>query len=93
METTTRQWVLDTVLQLSDRELERLRDYLEFLTWKSKQQKPQGNLIAKDIIKAMEQPPHVIHEDVEALLQAIDEGKQPMRFESPFGETNGQEQP
>jgi hypothetical protein len=92
MQTTTRQWVLDTVLQLSDRELEQLRDYLEFLTWKSKQQKPQGSLVAKDIIKAMEQPPHVTHEDVEALLQAIDEGKQPIRFESPFGETNGQEQ-
>ena len=93
MQTTTRQWVLDTVSQLPERELEQLRDYLEFLTWKSKQQKPEGNLIAKDIIKSMEQPPHVTHEDVEALLQAIDEGKQPIRFESPFDETNGQEQP
>ena len=92
MQTTTRQWVLDTVSQLPDREIERLKDYLEFLTWKLKQQKLRGTLIAKGIIEAMEQPPHVTHEDVEALLQAIDEGKQPIRFASPFGETNGQEQ-
>lgn len=93
MMTTTRQWVLDAVSQLPDREIEQLRDYLEFLTWKSKQQKPQGNLIAKGIIKAMEQPPHVTREDVEALLHAIDAGKQPIRFESLFEESTGQDQP
>ncbi|WP_089942789.1 hypothetical protein [Candidatus Entotheonella palauensis] len=75
MQTTTRQWILDTISQLPDREIEQLKDYLEFLTWKSKREKPQGNLIAKGIIDAMRQPPHVTHEDGEALMQAINEGK------------------
>ena len=35
------------------------------------------------IIKAMEKPPYVTHEDIESLLQIIKEAKQPTHFESP----------
>ena len=89
MQTTTREWVIDTVAKLPEKDVEQLKDYLEFLTWKSKQQKsgPQKtgkNPIAQRIIKAMEQPPYVTHEDVEELRQVIKEAKQPTRFESPF---------
>ena len=89
MQTTTREWVLDTVAKLPEKDIEQLKDYLEFLTWKSKQMKPEPkqtgkNLIAQRIIKAMEQPPHLTHEDVEALRQSIKEGKMPVKFDSPF---------
>lgn len=67
----------------------------EFPVEEAKQQKREPkqtgkNPIAQRIIKAMEQPPYVTHEDIEALLQVIKEAKQPTRFESPF-ETDGQE--
>jgi membrane protein involved in colicin uptake len=32
----------------------------------------------------MEQPPHLTHEDVEALRQSIEAGKLPVKFNSPF---------
>ena len=96
METATREWIHQTLDQLPDREAEQLKDYLEFLTWKAQQQKSEPkttgkNPMAQRIIKAMEQPPHVTHEDVEALRQVIKEAKQPTRFESPF-EPDGQEE-
>ena len=89
MPATTREWVLDTVAKLPEKDVEQLKDYLEFLTWKSKQMKPEPkqtgkNLIAQRIIKAMEQPPYVTHEDMEELRQVIKEAKQPTRFESLF---------
>ena len=94
MQTTTREWIHKTVDQLKDREAEQLKDYLEFLTWKSKQQeskeKPEKTQ-AQRIIEVMEKPPHLTHEDVEALRQAIEEGKMPVKYDSPFeqGEPEG----
>jgi hypothetical protein len=32
----------------------------------------------------MSQPPHLAQEDVAELLQEIDQGKQPVRFDSPL---------
>jgi hypothetical protein len=32
----------------------------------------------------MEKPPHLTHEDVDALRQSIEEGKMPIKFDSPF---------
>jgi len=94
MPTTTREWIHKTVDKLKDREAEQLKDYLEFLAWKSKQQKsePQKtrkNPIAQKIVEAMKEPPHLIEDDIQALLQVIDEGKQPIRFESPFDGIDG----
>lgn len=89
MEAMTKQRVLKTLEQLPEKETEQLITYLDFLAWKSKQQKPEPkqtgkNPIAQRIIKAMKEPPHLTEEDAQALLKAIDEGKQPIRFESPF---------
>ena len=62
-----------------------MKDYLEFLVWKDKNRnQPAKNPVARKIIKAMKEPPHLAEEDVSALLQVIDEGKQPTRFESPL---------
>lgn len=54
-------------------------------TKKEKKSSPeQKNPTAQRIIKAMEKPPYVTQEDIEALLQVIKESKQPTHFESPF---------
>lgn len=77
MSITTKEWIHKTVDQLKDRETEQLKDYLEFLTWKSKQQKPEPkqtgkNPIAQRIIKAMKEPPHLTEEDaVDAVPKLI----------------------
>ena len=42
------------------------------------------NPIAQRLITAMEKPPHLTDEDVEALNQSIKEGKLPIKFDSPF---------
>ena len=42
------------------------------------------NPAAQRLIKAMEKPPHLTHEDVEALNQSIKEGKIPIKFDSIF---------
>ena len=42
------------------------------------------NPIAQRLIKAMEKPPHLTYEDVEALRQSIAEGKIRIKFDSLF---------
>jgi hypothetical protein len=50
-----------------------------------KQESTTGeNPTAQRLIKAMEKPPHLTHEDIEALHQSIEEGKTPIKFNSPF---------
>ena len=62
--------------------------FQQFRAWTASDQK-QGpatrkNPAAQRLIKAMEKPPHLTHEDVEALRQSIKEGKIPIKFDSPF---------
>ena len=96
MQSTTREWIVQTVSQLPEKYAEQLKDYLEFLTWKSKQQKSEPkttgkNPIALRVIEAIEKSNEVTMEDAEALLQSIKEGEIPMRFDSPFKESDGLE--
>ena len=42
------------------------------------------NPAAQRLIKAMEKPPHLTDEDIEALHQSIEEGKIPIKFDSIF---------
>ena len=42
------------------------------------------NAAAQRLVKAMEEPPYLTDEDVEALNQSIKEGKIPIKFDSPF---------
>ena len=91
MQTTTREWIFDTVTKLPQKDVEQLKDYLEFLTWKAKQQKPEPkqtgkNPMAQRIIEAVEKSHDVTIEDAEALLQVIKENQMPVRFDSPFKE-------
>ena len=52
---------------------------------KQKQEPTTGkNPIAQRLITVMEKPPHLTHEDVEALHQSIEEGEIPIKFDSPF---------
>ena len=44
----------------------------------------EKNLTAQHLIKAMEKPPHLTYKDVEALRQSIEDGKIPIKFNSPF---------
>ena len=46
--------------------------------------KTKKNPIVQRLIAAMEKPPHLTHEDVEALRQSIEEEKIPIKFDSPF---------
>lgn len=52
---------------------------------KQKQAPKTGkNPIAQRLITAMEKPPHLTDEDIEALRQSIEEGKLPVKFDSPL---------
>ena len=42
------------------------------------------NPAAQRLIKAMEKPPHLTDEDIEALNRSIKEGEIPIKFDSPF---------
>ena len=65
-------------------------------TMKDRKQKREPttgkNPIAQRLIKAMEKPPHLTHEDVDALRQSIEEGKLPVKFYSPLEPVERQKQ-
>ena len=75
-------WVVDTVSLLPSRERKQLRDYLNFLVWKTRQHEPES--LAQKIIKAVEHSNEVTMDDALALLKTIEEGKKVMQFDSPF---------
>ena len=52
----------------------------------------EKNPIAQRLITAMEKPPHLTPEDVEALRQLIEEGKIPVKFDSPLEPDERQKQ-
>ena len=63
---------------------QQFRSWTEFMPDQGPEPKTGQNPIAKRIIKVMENPPHLTHEDVEALRRSIEEGKMPVKFDSPF---------
>ena len=60
----------------------------KFRTWTESPSKQEHatkkNPAAQRLIKAMEKPPHLTDEDIEALNQSIKEGEIPIKFDSPF---------
>ena len=44
----------------------------------------RGDTEEQAILAALEHAPHCSDEDVDALMQAIEDSKQPIRFEGPF---------
>ena len=59
-----------------------------FRSWAESEPKPgpasRKNPAAQRLIKAMEKPPHLTDEDIEALNRSIKEGEIPIKFDSPF---------
>ena len=64
--------------------------FQQFRTWaesESKQKQAPAtrkNPAAQRLIKAMEKPPHLTDEDIEALNRSVKEGEIPIKFDSPF---------
>ena len=58
----------------------------QFRSWTESKQKhaTRKNPAAQRLIKAMEKPPHLTDEDIEALNRSIKEGEIPIKFDSPF---------
>jgi len=52
----------------------------------------ERNPITQRLITAMEKPPHLTPENVEALHQSIEEGKIPIKFDSPLEPAERQKQ-
>lgn len=60
--------------------------------FQKKEMKTGQNPIAQRIITAMEKPPHLTDEVVQALQKSIEEGKVPVKFDSPFEPDKREEQ-
>ncbi len=69
---------------LSPKFFQQFRTWAESESEQKRQPTTTKNLIAQRLIKAMEKPPHLTDEDIEALNQSIKEGKIPIKFDSPF---------
>ena len=64
--------------------LQQLRNWAESESEQKQEPTTGKNLIAQRLIEVIEKPPHLTHEDVDALHQSIEEGKIPIKFDSPF---------
>ena len=95
MPVTSKKWVHDAVEKLPHPEIEKLKSYLEHLISKSQHSiegfgeshdlpnlEPKGQ--PKQILAAINKSHQVTIEDAKALLQSIEEGKIPIRFNSAF---------
>ena len=72
--------------------LQKLRSWTEAIPDQGPEPKTGQNPIAQQIVKVMENPPHLTYEDGEALRQSIEEGKMPVKFDSPFEPGDREEQ-
>lgn len=71
-------------LGVSSAILQQFRSWTEAMPEQKPEPKTEQNPIAQQIIKVMENPPHLTYEDGEALRQSIEEGKMPVKYDSPF---------
>ena len=71
-------------LGVSSTILQQFRSWTESIPEQKPEPKTEQNPIAQQIIKVMENPPHLTYEDGEALRQSIEEGKMPVKYDSPF---------
>ena len=69
---------------LSPEFLHRICSWIESESTQKQEHAIGKNPTAQRLIKAMEKPPHLTDEDIEALNQSIKEGKIPIKFDSPF---------
>ena len=78
-------------LRVPSTTLQQFRSWTEAIPEQKQEPKTGQNPIAQQIITAMEKPPHLTDEDVEVLQQSIEEGKMPVKFDSPFESGKRQE--
>ena len=71
-------------IRVTPETLQQFRNWAESESKQKRQPTTAKNPIAQRLIEAMEKPPHLTDEDVEALRQSIEEGKIPIKFDSPF---------
>ena len=71
-------------LRVPSTTLQQFRSWTEAIPEQKQEPNTGQNPITQRIIKAMEKPPHLTDEDVEVLQQSIEEGKMPVKFDSPF---------
>lgn len=71
-------------LRLDPETLQQFRSWAESESKQKQAPATRKNPAAQRLIKAMEKPPHLTNEDIEALNQSIKEGKIPIKFDSPF---------
>ena len=71
-------------LRLAPETLQQFRSWSESESEQKQAPATRKNAAAQRLIKAMEKPPHLTDEDIEALNQSIKEGKIPIKFDSPF---------
>ncbi len=64
--------------------LQQLRSWAELESKQRQEPERRKNPAAQRLIKAMEKPPHLTDEDIDALNQSIKEGEIPIKFDSPF---------
>ena len=69
---------------LSSKFFEQFRTWTESPSKQKQEPATRKNPTAQRLIKAMEKPPHLTDEDIEALNQSIKEGEIPIKFDSPF---------
>ena len=69
---------------LSPKFFEQFRTWTESSAKQEQEPARRKNPTAQRLIKAMEKPPHLTDEDIEALNQSIKEGEIPIKFDSPF---------
>ena len=71
-------------LEVSPDILQQFRSWSESESTQQQEPTTEKNPTAQSLITAMEKPPHLTDEDVEVLHQSIEEGKIPIKFDSPF---------
>ena len=79
-------------LGVSSEILQQFRSWIQSIPEQKQEPKTGKNPIAQQIIKVMENPPHLTDEDVEAMRQSIEEGKMPVNFDSIFDQDESEDQ-
>ena len=71
-------------IRVAPETLQQFRNWAESESEQKQEPITGKNPIAQRLIEAMEKPPYLTDEDIEALHQSIEAGKIPIKFDSPF---------
>ena len=75
---------------IDPRTLQKFQTWTESGSDQKQERAIRKNPTAQRLIKAMEKPPHLTDEDIEALNRSIKEGEIPIKFDSPFDSDESQ---